>query len=58
MYSENQLKIAIAKLKTPEEATLHVDTTGNIVKKINGCEVFLTSCIFRGMYFRDIIVYF
>ena len=48
-YSEKQLKIAIEKIKATEAVSLHIDTTGNIVKKLDGKEVFLISSIFRGL---------
>ena len=40
----------IGKIKKCPLVSLHVDTTGNIVKKLNGKEVYLTSCIFRGSF--------
>ena len=50
MFSEKQLKIAIEKIKATEAVSLHVDTTGNMVKKLDGKEVFLTTCLFRGLF--------
>ena len=49
IYTERQVRIAIEKMKWTEGVSLHVDTTGNLVKKLGDSEVFLTSCVFRGM---------
>ena len=48
MYDERQLAVAREKLRLSPLTCLHVDITGNLVKKLNGREVFNTACIFRG----------
>ena len=48
IYDERQLVVAREKLRVDPYACLHIDITGNLVKKWNGREVYNTACVFKG----------